>query len=111
MGWLRSAASIHNLARKSGVAECSEDDVVSTMEERVVAIVAEQLRVLLDQVTSESHLVDDLNADSLDVVDLTIALEEEFSTDDNMIEISEDDAVELRTVQDILTFLEEHGAS
>lgn len=81
------------------------------MEERVVAIVAEQLRVLLDQVTSESHLVDDLNADSLDVVDLTIALEEEFSTDDNAIEISEDDAVELRTVQDILTFLEEHGAA
>ncbi len=84
---------------------------MSTMEERVVAIVAEQLRVLPDQVTSESHLVDDLNADSLDVVDLTIALEEEFSTDDNAIEISEDDAVELHTVQDILTFLEKHSAS
>lgn len=81
------------------------------MQERVVAIVAEQLRVLPDQVTSDSHLVDDLNADSLDVVDLTIALEEEFSTDENMIEISEDDAVELRTVQDILSFLKDHGAA
>ena len=84
---------------------------MSTMEQRVLAIVAEQLRVPSDQVTSESHLLDDLHADSLDVVDLTIAIEEEFSSDDDPFEISEDAAAEMRTVQDIITFLEDHGAA
>ena len=84
---------------------------VSTMEQRVLAIVAEQLRVPSDQVTAESHLLDDLHADSLDVVDLTIAIEEEFSSDDDPFEISEDAAAEMRTVQDIITFLEDHGAA
>ena len=84
---------------------------MSTTEERVRAIVAEQLRVPLDEVRAESHLLDDLNADSLDVVDLTIAIEEEFSTDDAPLEISEDDAAEMRTVQDILSFLLGHGAA
>ena len=84
---------------------------MSTTEERVRAIVAEQLRVPLDEVRAESHLLDDLNADSLDVVDLTIAIEEEFSTDDVPLEISEDDAAEMRTVQDILSFLQGHGAA
>lgn len=84
---------------------------MSTTEERVRAIVAEQLRVPLDEVRAESHLLDDLNADSLDVVDLTIAIEEEFSTDDAPLEISEDDAAEMRTVQDILSFLQGHGAA
>jgi len=84
---------------------------VSTTEDRVLAIVAEQLRVPVDEVKPDSHLLDDLNADSLDVVDLTIAIEEEFSTDDTPIEISEDDAAEMRTVQDILNFLQGHGAA
>ena len=84
---------------------------MSSVQERVIAIVAEQLRVLEDDVKAESHLLDDLNADSLDVVDLTIAIEEEFSTDENAIEISEDAAAEMRTVGDILSFLDEHGAA
>lgn len=83
---------------------------MSSIEQRVLAIVAEQLRVPSDEVTAESHLLDDLNADSLDVVDLTIAIEEEFSSDDEPIEISEDAAAEMRTVQDIITYLEDHGA-
>jgi acyl carrier protein len=85
--------------------------LVSTVEDRVVAIVAEQLRVPIDRVTPEADLIDDLNADSLDVVDLTIAIEEEFSTDDNAVEISEDDAAEMRTVQSLISFIEEHGGS
>jgi len=84
---------------------------VSSVQDRVIAIVAEQLRVPADDVSPSSHLLDDLNADSLDVVDLTIAIEEAFSTDDNEIEISEDAAAEMRTVQDILKFLDEHGAA
>ena len=83
---------------------------MNSIEQRVLAIVAEQLRVPSDEVTAESHLLDDLNADSLDVVDLTIAIEEEFSSDDEPIEISEDAAAEMRTVQDIITYLEDHGA-
>ncbi|PZC48598.1 MAG: acyl carrier protein [Chloroflexi bacterium] len=84
---------------------------MSILEQRVVTIVAEQLRVPSDKVTAESHLLDDLNADSLDVVDLTIALEEEFSSAEQAIEISEEAAAEMRTVQDLITFLEEHGAA
>jgi len=72
-------------------------------------MIAEQLRVPVEQVTAESHLTDDLNADSLDLVDLTIAVEEEFSTDDNEVEISEDDAAALHTVQDVINFLRSHG--
>lgn len=84
---------------------------MSTLEQRVLTIVAEQLRVPTDQVRADSHLLDDLNADSLDVVDLTIAIEEEFSSEEQPIEISEDAAAEMRTVQDLISFLEEHGAA
>ena len=65
----------------------------------------------VDQVTPQAHLTDDLNADSLDLVDLTIAIEEEFSTDDNELEISEDDAAELHTVQDVIDFLAARGVT
>ena len=79
-------------------------------EERVQNIVAEQLRVPVGDVTPAAHLVDDLHADSLDVVDLTIAIEEEFSTDEAPIEISEEAAAEMRTVRDILDFLAAYSA-
>ena len=80
-------------------------------EERVRSIVAEQLRVSVDGVTPEAHLIDDLHADSLDVVDLTIAIEEEFSSDEVPLEISEEAAAEMRTVRDIMDFLKEQGVS
>ena len=54
----------------------------NSLESRVCQLVADQLRQPLDKVTTEAHLIDDLDADSLDIVDLTIAVEEEFSTDD-----------------------------
>ncbi len=79
-------------------------------EERVQNIVAEQLRVPVADVTPAAHLVDDLHADSLDVVDLTIAIEEEFSTDEAPIEVSEAAAAEMHTVRDILDFLATHRA-
>ncbi|HJN92690.1 MAG TPA: acyl carrier protein [Dehalococcoidia bacterium] len=84
---------------------------MSSLPERTFAIIAEQLRVPVDQVTPQAHLTDDLNADSLDLVDLTIAIEEEFSTDDNELEISEDDAAELHTVQDVIDFLAARGVT
>ncbi|MXX31353.1 MAG: acyl carrier protein [Chloroflexi bacterium] len=76
---------------------------------RVAQLVADQLRQPLDKVTADAHLIDDLEADSLDIVDLTIAVEEEFSTDDIQLEIPEEDAAEIRTVQDLLDYLTNAG--
>ena len=84
---------------------------MSTLEERAIAIIAEQLRVDVKQVTPASHLIDDLRADSLDVVDLAIALEEEFGSADQPLEITDEVAAELRTVQDIVDFLRAQGVA
>ncbi len=82
---------------------------MSSVQERVQQLIADQLRQPLAKVTTEAHLVDDLDADSLDIVDLTIAIEEEFSTDDNMIEIPEEDAAEIRTVRELIDYLAAQG--
>lgn len=82
---------------------------MSSTSDQLIAIVAEQLRIPAEQVTLESSLIDDLGADSLDVVDLSIAIEEEFSSDEHPIEITEEIAAEMRTVEDILTYLEDQG--
>lgn len=67
---------------------------MSTIEERVKKIVAEQLGVKLEEVTNEASFVDDLGADSLDTVELVMALEEEFET-----EIPDEEAEKITTVQ------------
>lgn len=82
---------------------------MSSVQDRVRQLIADQLRQPLEKVTNEAHLIDDLDADSLDIVDLTIAIEETFSTADNMIEIPEEDAAEIRTVQALLDYLAAHG--
>lgn len=76
--------------------------------ERVRDVVVSQLKVPPEEVKPEAHLIDDLRADSLDIVDLTIALEEAFS-EDAEFEIRDEDAENIRTVQDILDFLKEKG--
>jgi acyl carrier protein len=76
--------------------------------DRVKAVVVRQLKVQPDEVTAEANLIDDLRADSLDIVDLTIAIEEEFAGDAD-IEIRDEDAENIHTVQDILDFLSEKG--
>lgn len=81
----------------------------SSLASRVCQLVADQLRQPLDKVTADAHLIDDLDADSLDIVDLTIAVEEEFSTDEIQLEIPEEDAAEIRTVQDLLDYLTNAG--
>jgi acyl carrier protein len=79
-----------------------------TVFERVKTVVVRQLKVQPDEVTPEANLIDDLRADSLDIVDLTIAIEEEFAGDAD-IEIRDEDAESIHTVQDILDFLTEKG--
>lgn len=81
----------------------------NSLESRVCQLVADQLRQPLDKVTADAHLIDDLEADSLDIVDLTIAVEEEFSTDEIQLEIPEEDAAEIRTVQDLIGYLTNAG--
>ena len=81
---------------------------MATLVERVRDVVVRQLKVSPDEVHPESNLIDDLRADSLDVVDLTIAIEEEFAPEGEF-EIRDEDAENIRTVQDILDFLTDHG--
>jgi acyl carrier protein len=77
---------------------------VSTTYERLKKIVVEQLGVEEDEVKPEASFVDDLNADSLDLVELIMSLEEEFGT-----EISDEDAEKIRTVQDAVDYIEERN--
>jgi len=78
---------------------------MSTIEERVKKIVIEQLGVTEDEVTIEASFVDDLGADSLDTVELVMALEEEFET-----EIPDEDAEKITTVQQAVTYIKEHSS-
>jgi len=73
---------------------------MSSINERIKQIVAEQLGVDEDQVTNEASFMDDLGADSLDTVELVMALEEEFD-----IEISDEDAEKIQTVQDAIDYI------
>ena len=81
---------------------------MATVFERVRAIVVEQLGVEEDEVVPNASFVDDLNADSLDLVELIMSLEEEFSGD-VQLEISDEDAEKIATVQDAVDYLKDHG--
>jgi acyl carrier protein len=76
---------------------------MASIAERVKQLVAEQLGVEEDQVTEEASFMDDLGADSLDTVELVMALEEEFD-----IEISDEDAEKVQTVQDAIDYINVH---
>ena len=82
-----------------------------SLEDRVRDIVADKLGVELDKVTPGASFMNDLDADSLDLVELIMAFEEEFSTDDNPVEISDEDAENILTVQNALDFLTKKGIS
>ena len=81
---------------------------MASVFERVRDVVVAQLKVSPDEVKPEANLIDDLRADSLDIVDLTIAIEEAFSNEADF-EIRDEDAENIRTVQDILDFLATQG--
>ena len=82
---------------------------MTTVYERVRTIVADKLDVDADAVVPSASFVDDLNADSLDLAELIMAFEEEFSADDNKIEISDEDAGQIITLQDAIDYLTRHG--
>lgn len=83
---------------------------MATVFERVREVVVKQLKVSPDEVTPQANLIDDLRADSLDIVDLTIAIEEAFSGDADF-EIRDEDAENIKVVQDIIDFLATQGIS
>jgi len=77
---------------------------MASVAERIKQIVAEQLGVDEDQVTTDASFMDDLGADSLDTVELVMALEEEFD-----IEISDEDAEKIQTVQNAIDYISENS--
>ena len=82
---------------------------MSTVFERVTEIVVDKLGVDSVDVTEASSFQDDLGADSLDLVELIMAFEEEFSTDGNTIEIPDEDAGEINTIADAVNYLQGKG--
>ncbi len=82
---------------------------MATIFERVKRIVVNQLGVEESEVKPESSFVDDLNADSLDLVELVMSLEEEFSNKAKQIEIPDEDAEKIKTVQDAIDYIKEQG--
>ena len=74
------------------------------MQDKVIKIIEEQLGVESDRIKPEASFIDDLGADSLDIVELVMAMEEEFE-----IEIPDEDAENLKTVQDVMNYLQSKG--
>ncbi|MCI0817701.1 MAG: acyl carrier protein [Chloroflexi bacterium] len=84
---------------------------MATVFERVQKIIAEQLGVEESEIKLETSFVDDLNADSLDLVELIMSLEEEFSEEGRTVEISDEDAEKILRVQDAVSYIEKQGGS
>ena len=76
---------------------------MATIEERVKQIIVEQLDVSEEEVTPEASFIDDLGADSLDIVELVMAMEETFD-----VEIPDEEADNIRTVQDAINYIQQH---
>jgi len=82
---------------------------MATVFERVKKIIIEQLGVDEGEVTPDVSFVDDLEADSLDLIELITAIEEEFSTPKRRLEIPDVDAENIKTVQDAVDYLHDQG--
>lgn len=82
---------------------------MATVFERVKKIIVDQLGVEEAEVVPSASFVDDLNADSLDLVELIMSFEEEFSSEGKSLEISDEDAEKIVTVQDAVDYLRDLG--
>ncbi len=89
--------------RRGGTGEREEVGVAS-VEDRVRSMVAERLGVDEEKVTMDAEFIGDLNADSLDLVEVIMAMEQEFN-----LEIKDEDAENIRTVSDAVQYIQEHG--
>ncbi len=77
---------------------------MASVYDRVQGIIAERLGVDEEKVTMEAEFIGDLNADSLDLVEVIMAMEQEFD-----LEIKDEDAENIRTVSDAVLYIDEHG--
>src|SRR5215208_7269929 len=103
---VRGAANeTHHAAQSRRHPTLRRESVAGDTYDRLKKIVVEQLGVEEDEVKPEASFVDDLNADSLDLVELIMSLEEEFGT-----EISDEDAEKIRTVQDAVDYIDERSS-
>jgi acyl carrier protein len=82
---------------------------VATIFERVKEVIVDQLGVEEEEVVPSANFVDDLGADSLDLVELIMSLEEKFSNSSQKIEIPDDDAEKILTVQDAVDYIRDLG--
>ena len=82
---------------------------MASIFERVKRIIVEQLGVEDDEVKPTANFVDDLGADSLDLVELIMSLEEEFSDSSQKVEIPDEDAEKILTVQDAIDYIKDLG--
>jgi acyl carrier protein len=78
--------------------------MAQSAEDRLKKIIAKELSVSEDEVTPDASFIEDLNADSLDLVELIMALEEEFN-----IKISDEEADKIKTVKDAMDYVQEHS--
>lgn len=82
---------------------------MATVFERLKKVIVEQLDVAEKEITPEASFVGDLNVDSLDLIELITAIEEEFSTPERKLEIADEYAEKMQTVQDAINHLYEQG--
>ena len=82
---------------------------MASIFERIKGIVVEQLGVDEKEIVPTASFVEDLGADSLDLVELIMSLEEQFSTDDRKVEIPDEDAEKIVTIQDAIDYLKDLG--
>ncbi|MBR2902384.1 MAG: acyl carrier protein [Clostridia bacterium] len=73
------------------------------MIEKIVAIVADKMRIDADKIAVDANLVEDLGANSIDVVEVIMAIEEEFN-----IQFDEEDAADMRTINDLVSYIEKN---
>lgn len=76
------------------------------MFEKIAGVIAEQLNIDVEGITVDTDIIKDLNADSLDMVELIMGLEDEYG-----LEVSEEDAAKIATVGDVVEYLSAHGIS
>ena len=82
---------------------------MATVFERVKRITIEQLGVEEQDISPQANFIDDLGADSLDLVELILALEKEFSNPDNKFEIPDEDAEKILTIQNAVDYIKGQG--
>jgi acyl carrier protein len=97
----KSSLCSHGPDCRHGVSAVLEDSIVPSVEERVIEIVCENLGVNKEQVTRSTSFIEDVGADSLDIVELIMELEEEFE-----ITIPDDQAEKIKTVGEAIDYIE-----